>query len=71
MSDRKQGTVVWFNTAKGYGFIAPDDGSEDIFVHYSEIQAEGFANLDEGDKVEFGVEATDKGPQAVQVVRLL
>ena len=59
-----QGTVKWFNGEKGYGFISPDDGSADVFVHYSVIQADGFQKLDEGDKVEFEVEQGPKGLQA-------
>jgi CspA family cold shock protein len=59
-----QGTVKWFNAEKGYGFIAPDDGGADVFVHYSEIQADGFKTLDEGQKVEFEVGQGQKGPQA-------
>ena len=59
-----QGTVKWFNGEKGYGFISPDDGSADVFVHYSAIQSDGFKKLDEGDKVEFEVEEGPKGLQA-------
>jgi CspA family cold shock protein len=59
-----QGTVKWFNAEKGYGFIAPDDGGADVFVHYSEIQADGFKTLEEGQKVEFEVGQGQKGPQA-------
>jgi cold shock protein len=59
-----QGTVKWFNAEKGFGFIAPDDGSADVFVHYSEIQGSGFKSLDEGQKVEFEVGQGQKGPQA-------
>ena len=59
-----QGTVKWFNGEKGYGFISPDDGSADVFVHYSVIQSDGFKKLDEGDKVEFEVEQGPKGLQA-------
>jgi len=59
-----QGTVKWFNAEKGYGFIAPDDGSADVFVHYSEIQSAGFRSLEEGQKVEFEVGQGQKGPQA-------
>jgi cold shock protein len=68
--ERIQGTVKWFNGTKGFGFITPDDGSKDLFVHYSEIQASGFANLDEGDRVEMTREQGQKGPQAVRVVKL-
>jgi CspA family cold shock protein len=60
MSDRIQGTVKWFNATKGYGFIAPDDGSKDVFVHHSAIQMEGYASLDENDRVEFTVESSPK-----------
>ncbi len=59
-----QGTVKWFNAEKGYGFIAPDDGGADVFVHYSEIQSEGFRSLEEGQKVDFEVGQGQKGPQA-------
>ena len=62
-----QGTVKWFNGEKGFGFIAPNDGSADLFVHYSEIQGGGFRNLDEGQQVEFEVGEGTKGPQAQQV----
>ena len=67
MSERIIGTVKWFNGSKGYGFIEREDG-EDVFVHYSEIQAEGFRNLNEGQRVEFTVEQGQKGPQATNVV---
>jgi cold shock protein len=70
MEERVAGTVKWFNGAKGYGFIAPDDGSEDVFVHFSAIQAEGYRNLDEGDRVEFTMEQGKKGLQATNVQRL-
>jgi cold shock protein len=70
MDDRVTGTVKWFNGAKGYGFIAPDDGSEDVFVHFSAIQAEGYRNLDEGDRVEFTMEQGKKGLQAVNVQKV-
>ena len=70
MSDRIQGTVKWFNATKGYGFIAPDDGSKDVFVHYSAIQTEGYASLEENDRVEFTVESIPKGPQATTVVKI-
>ena len=61
------GTVKWFNDAKGYGFIAPDDGSKDVFVHHSGITGEGFKSLVEGAKVEFEVREGNKGPEAVDV----
>jgi CspA family cold shock protein len=61
-----QGTVKWFNAEKGFGFIAVD-GGQDVFVHYSAIQAEGYRSLDEGQRVEFEVTQGQKGPQADQV----
>jgi CspA family cold shock protein len=66
MSERENGTVKWFNGAKGYGFIERASG-EDIFVHFSAIVAEGFRSLKEGQKVEFTVAASEKGPQAQDV----
>ena len=69
MSDKEQGTVKWFNGAKGYGFIERDEGG-DIFVHYTAIVGEGFRNLEEGERVEFSVVESDKGPQAQDVVKL-
>ena len=68
--ERIQGTVRWFSRVKGYGFIQPDGQGKDVFVHFSAIQGEGYRNLDEGQRVEFAVEDTGKGPQAVQVVGL-
>ncbi|MEW6635690.1 MAG: cold-shock protein [Actinomycetota bacterium] len=62
-----QGTVKWFSQEKGYGFISPDDGGEDLFVHYSAIEGTGFRNLDEGDKVTYEVGQGRKGPQAQKV----
>jgi CspA family cold shock protein len=66
MSERKNGTVKWFNGSKGYGFIEQEDGT-DVFVHFSEIRGEGFRNLDEGQKVEFNVARGPKGLQATDV----
>lgn len=62
-----QGVVKWFNQTKGFGFIAPTDGSSDVFVHQSEIQGEGFRSLNEGDTVEFETAPSDKGPRATNV----
>ena len=64
------GTVKWFNDAKGYGFIAPADGSKDVFVHFSAIEGDGFKTLAEGAQVEFEIEDGPKGPQA-QSVRIV
>ena len=61
------GTVKWFNDAKGYGFIANDEGSKDVFVHYSQIAGNGFKTLTEGAKVEFEVREGAKGPEAINV----
>jgi CspA family cold shock protein len=61
------GTVKWFNDEKGFGFIAPEDGSKDLFVHQSAIIGEGFRSLTEGAKVQFEAEAGDKGPRAINV----
>ncbi|HSB91127.1 MAG TPA: cold shock domain-containing protein [Anaerolineales bacterium] len=66
-SNRMQGTVKWFSRVKGYGFIAPDDGGKEIFVHFSGIEGEGYRNLEEGQQVTYTVEDTPKGPQAVAV----
>ena len=63
------GTVKWFNATKGFGFITPDDGSKDIFVHFSAIQSHGFKILTEGQKVEFDVEEGQRGPQAVNITK--
>lgn len=62
-----QGTVKWFNDTKGFGFITPDDGSADLFVHFSAIVANGFRSLPENQRVEFDVTQGQKGPQATNV----
>jgi cold shock protein len=67
MSERQTGTVKWFNGEKGYGFIAKDDEGDDLFVHYSEIDGDGFRTLNEGDRVEFDVVQGKKGLQASKV----
>ncbi|MBI4674805.1 MAG: cold shock domain-containing protein [Chloroflexi bacterium] len=68
MENRINGTVKWFNSAKGYGFIARD-GGKDVFVHYSAIQMDGYRALNEGDKVEFTIVEGNKGPQAENVTK--
>ncbi len=70
MADRQSGTVKWFNDGKGYGFIAPEAGGKDLFVHYSEINGDGFRSLREGDRVEYTVGQGDKGPSAKDVIVL-
>jgi len=69
VSERVTGTVKWFSRTKGYGFIERE-GGDDVFVHFSAIQGDGFRNLEEGDRVEFTIESSPKGPQAADVVKL-
>ncbi len=63
------GKVKWFNESKGYGFIEPDGGGRDVFVHYSAIQGEGYKTLSEGQMVEFEITQGEKGPQAANVMK--
>jgi CspA family cold shock protein len=67
---RTTGTVKWFNDKKGYGFITPENGEKDCFVHFSAIQADGFKSLKEGQRVEFEIVGGDKGPAAQDVTML-
>lgn len=67
---RTTGTVKWFNDSKGFGFITPEDGSKDAFVHHSAIQADGFKSLAEGERVEYDVTEGAKGPTATNVTKL-
>ena len=68
MSDVKQGTVKWFNDAKGFGFITPSDGGSDLFVHMSEIQMEVFKTLKDGQAVDYTAGSSEKGPCATNVI---
>ncbi|SVA69882.1 uncharacterized protein METZ01_LOCUS122736 [marine metagenome] len=68
MSNVKQGTVKWFNDSKGYGFLSPDDGGKDLFVHKNEIKMEGFKTLKEKQEVNFDEGVSDKGPCAINVI---
>jgi CspA family cold shock protein len=65
-----EGVVKWFSAEKGYGFITPDDGGKDLFVHFSEIQGTGYRSLDEGQRVSFEPQEGPKGPQASQVAAI-
>lgn len=64
------GTVKWFDERKGYGFITPENGSDDVFVHFSDIREEGFRTLQEGERVRFERQTSDRGPKAANVIRL-
>jgi len=70
MADRQNGTVKWFNDAKGFGFVTPADGQKDCFVHHSAIQGSGFKSLQEGDLVEFDMVQGPKGPAAQNVAKI-
>ncbi len=70
MSGKMTGIVKWFNADKGFGFITPDDGSKDVFVHFSAIQNDGFKTLAEGQNVEFEIQDGQKGPAAVNVTAI-
>ncbi|MDW8847684.1 RNA chaperone/antiterminator CspA [Erwinia sp. P7711] len=70
MSNKMTGLVKWFNPEKGFGFISPQDGSKDVFVHFSAIQGTDYKTLDEGQTVEFTIENGAKGPSAANVVAL-
>ena len=67
---RTQGIVKWFNDSKGFGFITPDDGSKDCFVHHTAVQGDGFKSLSEGQRVEFDIVQGQKGPAAEGVTKL-
>jgi CspA family cold shock protein len=71
MSGQLTGQVKWFNETKGFGFISPDDGSKDVFVHFSAIQGGGFKTLEEGQKVQFEIEDGAKGPSAARVTLIM
>ncbi len=71
MAERKQGKVKWFNNSKGYGFIEQAEGGGDVFVHYSEIQGQGYKSLDQGETVEFDLVERPKGQQAEKVIKVV
>jgi len=69
-NEQTRGTVKWFNDQKGFGFITPESGGKDVFVHQSAIIATGFRSLSEGDRVEFSIEQGPKGPSAANVKKI-
>ena len=71
MAERKQGKVKWFNNSKGYGFIEQAEGGGDVFVHYSEIEGQGYKSLDQGETVEFDLVERPKGQQAEKVMKVV
>ena len=71
MAERRQGKVKWFNNSKGYGFIEQAEGGGDVFVHYSEIQGQGYKSLDQGETVEFDLVERPKGQQAEKVMKVV
>ena len=71
MAERRQGKVKWFNNSKGYGFIEQAEGGGDVFVHYSEIQGQGYKSLDQGETVEFDLVERPKGQQAEKVIKVV
>jgi len=70
MAERTTGTVKWFNASKGYGFIQKENGGGDVFVHFSSINEDGYRSLKQGQRVEFTIAESDKGPQAQDVITL-
>jgi CspA family cold shock protein len=71
MAERRQGKVKWFNNSKGYGFIEQAEGGGDVFVHYSEIEGQGYKSLDQGEMVEFDLVERPKGQQAEKVIKVV
>jgi cold shock protein len=71
MAERRQGKVKWFNNSKGYGFIEQAEGGGDVFVHYSEIEGQGYKSLDQGEIVEFDLVERPKGQQAEKVIKVV
>ncbi|MFP4343196.1 MAG: cold-shock protein [Anaerolineales bacterium] len=69
-SERLVGQVKWFDEKKGFGFITPENGGRDVFVHYADIRGEGFKTLHEGERVEYSMGTSDRGPKAAEVIRI-